>query len=300
MIAFSRSSSAAPPEEWIFDLAAGKSRQLTHIADPRVDPDSMPTSEVVTYQSFDGTLISAVLTMPRGVLRNGRNPAVVEVHGGPMDQARDGYDRTAAALATQGFIVIQPNYRGSQGYGRAFQNGNRGDLGGADLRDVVIAKDFLVATGFVDSGRVGIVGGSYGGYMTLMALGKANEAFAAGVQYFGVVDWALYMESADARLRGIFQDLLGDDPRAWITSSPSHYLDRVRVPLLSLQGDNDIRVPRSQAEMVEARLKAGGVTAETVFYPDEGHSFAREATRLDALRRTVDWFRRYLVAKDAR
>lgn len=299
MIAFSRSSSAAPPEEWVFDLKTGKSLQVTHIADPRIDAASMPTSDVVTYKSPDGTLISAVLTMPRGLQRNGRNPAVVEVHGGPMDQARDGYDRTAAALASQGFIVIQPNYRGSQGYGRAFQNGDRGDLGGAELQDVLIAKDFLVATGFVDSRRVGIVGGSYGGYLTLMALGKSPGTFATGVQYFGIVDWPLYMESADARLRGIYQQLLGDDRRAWTTASPSQYLDRVRAPLLSLQGDNDIRVPRSQAEMVQQRLQASGVTAETIFYAGEGHGFVREPTRLDALKRTVDWFRRYLNLNDA-
>jgi dipeptidyl aminopeptidase/acylaminoacyl peptidase len=242
-------------------------------------------------------LVSAVLTMPFNLTRDGGSPAVVIPHGGPTGQTVDSFSRTATALASRGYVVIQPNPRGSTGYGQAFQKANYQDLGGGDLKDELAARDFLVATGYVDPRRVGITGGSYGGFMTLMAIGRAPEAFAAAVQQYGIINWRTMWEHEDAGLQAYQRTLLGDpagNPKVYDASSPLTYLDQAKAPLLQLQGENDIRVPRGQAQEVADRLKAKGNVVETIFYPAEGHGFAKRENQIDALRRTVAWFDLYL------
>lgn len=291
------SGANTPFDIWIADTANDQSRPLTRLAMASLDPERLPQSRIVTYTSFDGTPISAILTIPFNLERDGSNPAIVVPHGGPTGQAEDYFNKTAAALASRGYFVIQPNFRGSTGYGRAFQMANVGDLGGGDLQDTLAAKDFLVATGYVDAGKVGIVGGSYGGFMTLMALGRASDAFAAGVQYFGIINWYTMYETSDRLLQQYLIALLGDpvkDKARYDASSPMTYIRQAKAPLLSLQGENDIRVPRGQAQEVADVLKARGTEVETVFYPAEGHGFMKRENQIDALRRTVDWFERHL------
>ncbi|MFD2429369.1 alpha/beta hydrolase family protein [Sphingobium scionense] len=173
------SGADSPANLYLYDLTAGTARPATQLAIASLQPAALPKSDVVTYKSFDGTLISAIVTMPANLKRDGSNPAIVLPHGGPTGQAQDGYSRYATAFASRGYVVIQPNFRGSTGYGKAFQDGNVKDLGGADLKDTVAAKHFLVDSGYVDAKRVGIFGGSYGGFMTLMAIGRAPDEFAA-------------------------------------------------------------------------------------------------------------------------
>ncbi|WP_310475994.1 S9 family peptidase [Sandarakinorhabdus sp.] len=260
-------------------------------------PANLPKSEIVTFKGFDGTLLSAVLTMPFNLKRDGSAPAIVLPHGGPTGQSQDGFSRTAALFASRGYLVIQPNFRGSTGYGRAFQEANHKDLGGGDLKDVLSARDFLVATGFVDAKRIGITGGSYGGFMTLMAIGKAPTAFAAAVQQFGIINWRTMWENEDARLQAYQRSLLGAPDEfkgVYEASSPLSYIRAATAPLLSLQGENDIRVPRGQAQEVADILKAKGNIVETMFYKAEGHGFQKRENQLDALSRTLEWFDRYL------
>jgi len=291
------SGANAPPDLWIAETVNAGSKRLTRLPMASLNPERLPRSEVVTYRSFDGTPVSAILTIPFNLKRDASNPAIVYPHGGPTGQAEDYFDRTAAALASRGYMVIQPNFRGSTGYGRAFQLANVGDLGGGDLKDTLAAKDFLVATGYVDPEKVGITGGSYGGFMTLMALGRAPDAFAAGVQEFGIINWFTMYETSDPQLTQYLVALLGDpikDKARYDASSPMTYIRQAKSPLLSLQGENDIRVPRGQAQEVADILKARGTTAETIFYPAEGHGFLKIENRTDALRRKIAWFDTYL------
>ncbi len=286
-----------PSELFVADLAAGTSAPLTHMAMASLDPANLAKSQIVTYKSFDGTAVSAVVTMPFNLKRDGSNPAIVVPHGGPTGQSRDSFSRQNAALASRGYIVIAPNFRGSTGYGEAFQKANFKDLGGGDLKDVLAAKDFLVATGYVDPRRVGITGGSYGGFMTLMAIGKAPDAFAAAVQQFGIINWRTMYRDEDASLQAYQRTLLGKPDEfkgVYEASSPMTYIRAATAPLLSLQGENDIRVPRGQAQEVNDVLKARGNTVETIFYPAEGHGFQKRETQADALDRTIAWFDRYL------
>lgn len=292
-----QSGAASPGAPVIVDLASGKVDAPILLAMASLDPATLPRSEVVTYKSFDGTLVSGILTIPFNLKRDGANPAIVMPHGGPTAQASDYFNKTATALASRGYLVIQPNPRGSTGYGHAFQVANYQDLGGGDLKDELAAKDFLVATGYVDPKRVGITGGSYGGFMTLMAIGRAPDAFAAAVQEYGIIDWRTMWAHEDARLQAYQRALLGDPaayPKVYDTSSPLTYIKAVKAPLLSLQGENDIRVPRGQAQQVTEAIKAKGGIAEVVFYPAEGHGFAKRENQIDALQRTIDWFDKYL------
>lgn len=295
------SGADTPGEIQSFDVAAGKMAPLTHLAMASLAPDHLPKSQIVTYKSFDGTLVSAVVTMPFNLARDGANPAVVIPHGGPTGQTNDGFSRTATALASRGYVVIQPNPRGSTGYGLAFQKANYQDLGGGDLKDELAAKQFLVDTGYVDAKRVGITGGSYGGFMTLMAIGRAPDAFAAAVEQYGIIDWRTMWQHEDALLQAYQKTLLGspdENPKVYDASSPLTYIKQVKAPLLVLQGENDIRVPVGQARQVAEALKAKGNIVDAVYFPEEGHGFYKREHQQEALQRTVDWFDKYL--KDAK
>jgi dipeptidyl aminopeptidase/acylaminoacyl peptidase len=280
-----------------YDLVDDSVTPLTRLALASLQPEVLAASQMVTYESFDGTRISALVTMPANLKRNGSNPAIVLPHGGPTGKTDDFFDEFAAALASRGYIIIAPNFRGSTGYGKDFQTANYNDLGGGDLKDTIAAKQFLVASGFVDPKRVGIFGGSYGGFMTLMAIGKAPDEFAAGVQLFGIINWRTMYRDMDEVLKAYLRSLMGtpeENPEGYDRASPLTYIANAKAPLLTLQGENDIRVPRGQAQEVNDILKAKGSTVETIYYPAEGHGFRKRENQLDSLKRTVEWFDRYL------
>ena len=291
------SGADTPGELQAFDVATGTMAPLTHLAMASLSPEHLPKSRIVTYKSFDGTLVSAIVTMPFNLKRDGGNPAVVFPHGGPTGQTNDGFSRYATALASRGYVVIQPNPRGSTGYGLAFQKANYQDLGGGDLKDEIAAKQFLVDSGYVDAKRVGIFGGSYGGFMTLMAIGRAPNEFAAAVDLFGIIDWRTMWTHEDALLQAYQKSLLGSPdqyPKVYDATSPLTYIDAVKAPLLVQQGENDIRVPPIQAKQVIEALKKKGNTVDSVFYPEEGHGFQKREHQQDSMQRMVDWFDKYL------
>jgi dipeptidyl aminopeptidase/acylaminoacyl peptidase len=251
----------------------------------------------VHYKSADGTVISAFLWLPDGLKRDGKAPGVVLPHGGPTGQTPDVFNRTAIALVTRGYAVIAPNVRGSTGYGKAFQRMNIKDLGGGDLIDEIHAAKFMAATGYVDPRKIGITGGSYGGYMTLMAIGKTPDLWAAAVEQYGIIDWRTMLAHEDPQLQEYEKSLLGDpvkDAKVYADDSPITFIRQAKAPLLVLQGDNDIRVPKEEAEQVVAILKSEGRTVDAHYYANEGHGFAKRENQIDALERTVGWFERYL------
>jgi dipeptidyl aminopeptidase/acylaminoacyl peptidase len=260
----------------------------------------MPEAQIVHYKSFDGLTISALMWMPFNLPRDGTHPAVVLPHGGPTWQMKDYWSPDIAALVSRGYICIAPNVRGSTGYGMAFQRANYQDLGGGDLQDEVHAASFLKETGYVDPKRIGITGGSYGGYMTMMAIAKTPNLWAAGVEVVGPFDWMSMLKHADPLVAQYIRSLLGDpvkDADIYRKSAPITYIRDVKAPLLVLQGDNDPRIPKEEALQVVDMLKKDGKVVEAHFYPAEGHGFHKRENQIDATRRTVEWFDRYLKAK---
>src|SRR6266576_3350242 len=293
-------SSVQPADLWIDDLASRKITQLTRTAIASLAGAAMPPSRVVHYKSFDGTVISALMWVPFNLQRDGSNPALVLPHGGPTWQVIDFWNPSVAALVSRGYICIAPNVRGSTGYGIDFQKANYQDLGGGDLQDEVYATEFLKATGYVNAKKIGITGGSYGGYMTLMALGKTPEIWAAGVEEYGIINWFTMLQHEDALLQEYEKSLLGDpekDRKIYEQDSPITYIRNVKAPLLVLQGENDPRVPKEEAEQVVDSLKKDGKVVDAHYYSDEGHGFAKRENRIDAIRRSVDWVDKYLKNK---
>jgi dipeptidyl aminopeptidase/acylaminoacyl peptidase len=294
----SHEDSSQPKE--LYRLAPDDSlTQITHNANETLQRIELPRSQLVTYRSFDGRLISAFVWVPFNLKRDGKAAAVVMPHGGPTGQTSDSFNGRAELLASRGFVVIAPNVRGSTGYGMEFQNANIKDLGGGDLKDEIAGVDFLKATGFIDAKRVGLWGGSYGGYMTLMAIGKTPNVWSAAVDEYGILNWLTMLQHEDPFLQEYEKSLLGDpvrDRSIYEASSPLQYIRNETAPLLVLQGDNDIRVPREEAEQVVAILKAEGRTVDAVYYPEEGHGFVKREHQRDELTRSIAWLQKYLQA----
>jgi dipeptidyl aminopeptidase/acylaminoacyl peptidase len=296
----SHEASNQPGDLWVYDLTSQHPEQLTFSAVASLRATPLPPSQVIHYKSFDGKIISALLWMPFNLKQDGSNPALVLPHGGPTGQMVDYWNTDVAALTSRGYICLAPNPRGSTGYGLDFQKANFQDLGGGDLKDEIAGVEFLKATGYVDPKKIGITGGSYGGFMTLIAIGKAPDIWAAGVEEYGIINWSSMLKSSDPSLNEYLKALLGDpdkNQKIYEADSPITYIRSERAPLLVLQGDNDPRVPKEEAQQVVDILKKEGRVVDVHYYPNEGHGFVKRENQIDAIRRTIDWFDQYLMGK---
>ena len=296
----SHESSTKPQDLWIYEVSKQRSYQLTFSTLASLNSVPLPPSRIVHYKSFDGKIISAFLWIPFNLKRDSSNAALVLPHGGPTWQTVDYFDRWVTALASRGYICIAPNVRGSTGYGMDFQKANYQDLGGGDLKDEIYAVKFLKSTGYVNPQKIGITGGSYGGFMTLMAIGKTAEVWGAGVELCGIVNWFTLYQHSDPSLDEYLKSLLGDpikDSLIYASCSPLKYIHQVKCPLLVLQGDNDPRVPKEEAEQIADILKNDGKIVEAHYYPNEGHGFVKRENQIDAIKRTIEWFDKYLMNK---
>jgi dipeptidyl aminopeptidase/acylaminoacyl peptidase len=296
-ILISHQSSVQPGDLFVYDLRTRKARQLTFSAIASLAASPMPPASIIHYKSFDGQMISALLWVPFNLKRDGSNPALVMPHGGPTGQTRDYWNPEVAAYVSRGYVCIAPNVRGSTGYGIDFQKANHQDLGGGDLQDEVYAAKFLQATGYVNAKKIGITGGSYGGYMTLMAVSKTPDVWAAGVEEYGIVNWLTMLQHEDPFLQEYEKGLLGDpekDRSVYEKASPLMYLHAATAPLLVLQGENDPTVPKEEAEQVVDILKKDGKTVDVHYYSKEGHGFAKRENQIDSIQRSVEWFDKYL------
>src|ERR1700761_802788 len=245
----------------------GAPSQITHVESSGLHNAVLPPTQLVHYASFDDKIISAFLAMPFGLKRDGTHPLIVLPHGGPTGQVVDSFSPRIIALVSRGYSVIAPNVRGSTGYGVAFERANYQDLGGGDLQDEIYGVKFAEATGYVEPKKIGITGGSYGGFMTLMAIGKAPDLWAAAVEMYGIIDWYTMLQHEDPFLQQYERSLMGDpekDRAVFEAASPIKYIRDEKAPLLVLQGENDIRVPKEEAEQVVAILKKEGRTVDAV------------------------------------
>jgi dipeptidyl aminopeptidase/acylaminoacyl peptidase len=209
-------------------------------------------------------------------------PALVMVHGGPGGQAMVGYSPLKQALVNHGYVLLDINNRGSSGYGKTFYKMDDRQHGEADLGDVVASKEMLAATGYVDTTRIGIIGGSYGGYMVLAALTLAPDEFAVGVDLFGISNWLRTLTSIppwwEAFRQALYQEM-GDpatDSVRLHRISPLFNAGNIRAPLMVLQGANDPRVLQVESDEIVAAARANGVPVEYIVFPDEGHGFVKK------------------------
>jgi dipeptidyl aminopeptidase/acylaminoacyl peptidase len=292
----------APRDAWVYDLANEKSEQVTHSLMAGVPAEHMVEPFLVHYPSRDGKwTISALLYVPRNMQRNGQNAAIVYIHGGPTAQTVNSFNRFIQHIVNQGYMVIAPNYRGSTGYGKEFQEANLFDMGGGDLQDVLAASDFLKATGYPDPKKLIAMGGSYGGYMTMMAVTKAPDVWAAGVPIVPFVNWFTEMENEDPVLRQSDLATMGDpekNPDLFRDRSPFFFVDRIKAPLLLLAGGHDPRCPKEETVQVVDEIKKRGGVVDYKIYENEGHGFAKVENQIDAYQRVTDFLKAHVPPAD--
>jgi dipeptidyl aminopeptidase/acylaminoacyl peptidase len=285
---------------WVNDVRRDTTWQLTFAMAGGVDPADLVPATLVHYPTFDGRRISAYVHVPFNLRRDGSNPAIVMAHGGPSSQWTDGFSREAAYFADHGYVVIRPNVRGSTGYGKAFEDLNNLDWGGGDLRDLVAAADYLVASGYVARSRIAVLGGSYGGYLTLAALAFTPDRWAAGVDLFGISSIVTLARTTDPLLMPYLAREMGDratHEALMRERSPLLGAARIRAPLLILQGDNDPRVPLAESRQVAEAIRRNRGVVELVIYRGEGHGFHKLEDQLDAMRRAVEFLDRYVKGR---
>jgi dipeptidyl aminopeptidase/acylaminoacyl peptidase len=277
-------------------------KRLTHSLPSTIDPATLVEPMHVRYPGADGREIPALLYIPHAeALRGGAlPPAIVHIHGGPTAQHLRWWDRASQWFANNGYVVLAPNIRGSTGYGREFQEANRGDWGGKDLQDVVRGAEWLAKEGIADPKRIGAYGGSYGGFMTLMVLAQAPEVWAAGVSVVGVVSWKTLYDTTRGDLRDYLERELGDPTTKadlYRDRSPLTHVSKIKAPVLVLQGANDPRVPPSEATLMTDALAKANKTFDQHVYEGEGHGFRTRANAVDSVKRATEWFDRYLQAR---
>ena len=315
---YSHTGANAPGDLWVYTISdevakikstrAGApapqdpSHQLTHSLVGGVRSEDMVEPYLVHYPSKDGKwTISAFVYVPYNLPRNGEHPAIVYVHGGPTAQTMNTFNRFVQYMANQGYIVIAPNYRGSTGYGKEFQQANLFDMGGGDLQDVLAAADWIKQTGYVDPKKLILMGGSYGGYMTMMGVTKAPAVWAAGVPIVPFVNWFTEIQNEDPVLQQSDLATMGDlekNKALYEERSPINFVDRIKAPLYLLAGGNDPRCPKEEAQQVVDAVKKRGGVVEYKVYENEGHGFARVENQIDAYKRVADFLKAQVPPAD--
>jgi len=292
----------APGDLWVYTLATGKSQQITHSLVAGVRSEDMVEPYLVHYPSRDGKwTISAFLYVPFNMARNGQNAAIVYIHGGPTSQTLNSFNRFVQYAVNQGYMVLAPNYRGSTGYGKEFQQANLFDMGGGDLQDVLAGVDWIRQTGHLDPKKIAVMGGSYGGYLSMMAVTKAPELWAAGVPIVPFVNWFTEIENEDPVLQQSDLATMGDPVKnkaLYEERSPINYIDQIKAPLILLAGGHDPRCPKEETQQVVDAIKKRGGTVDYKIYENEGHGFARVENQIDAYQRVADFLLAHVPPAD--
>ncbi len=299
-IALIVNSDTSPSNIFTVDLEAGTVAQLTDTLNPAIDPDDLVSSEVVRYPSFDGLEIPSILYKPKGASAENKVPALVWVHGGPGGQTRQGYSAVQQHLVNHGYAILGANNRGSSGYGKTFFHMDDRQHGEADLQDIVYGRRYLESLDWVDPDRIGIIGGSYGGYMVAAALAFEPEEFDVGINIFGVTNWVRTLESIPPwweSFKEALYDEMGDpatDAERHRAISPLFHADNIVKPLLVVQGANDPRVLQVESDELVAAVQANEVPVEYLLFPDEGHGFRRKENRITASEAYLQFLNQYL------
>jgi dipeptidyl aminopeptidase/acylaminoacyl peptidase len=292
----------APTDLWVYHLATGKSQQITYSLMAGVRSEDLVEPYLVHYPSRDGKwTISAFLYVPFNMARNGKNAAIVYIHGGPTSQSTNSFNRFIQFAANQGYMVLAPNYRGSTGYGKDFEQADLFDMGGQDLQDVLAGVDWIKQTGHLDPMKIAVMGGSYGGYLTMMAVTKAPEVWASGVAIVPFVNWFTEIENEDPSLQQSDLATMGDPAKnkaLFEERSPINFVSRIRAPMLLLAGGHDPRCPKSETQQVVDAIKKRGGTVDYKIYENEGHRFARVENQVDAYKRVADFLLAHVVPAD--
>lgn len=297
------SSDRSPRNLVAYEFATGESRALTQTLNPEVDPEDLVESSIVRFKASDGLEIPGPLWIPHQASADTPAPALVYVHGGPGGQTRRGYNSTIQYLVNQGYVVFGINNRGSSGYGKTFFAADDQKHGKEPLQDCVDAKAYLASLPEVDKERIGIMGGSYGGYMTLAALAFHPDVFDVGVDIFGVANWLRTLQSIpswwEAQRNALYAELGDPEKQEDMLReiSPLFHTQKIKKPLLVIQGANDPRVLKVESDEIVEQVRKNGGVAEYVVFSDEGHGFSKKENQIKSLEAIGDFLNRYLKQK---
>ena len=288
--------SRLPLDIWVLDFGTLSLRQLTRSPCIGVQLDRLGGAQLLRYMAHDGLPLTGWLFAPPDA--NAPFPTVFSFHGGPEGQEQPRFRYDYQALLSRGIAVFAPNVRGSSGFGKRFVNLDNGALRFDAIHDIASTAHHLIDSGIAEAGNLGIMGGSYGGYMTMAGLTEFPELFAAGVNLYGVVNFKTFFERTEPWMASISKVEYGDpDTEGDLLDalSPIHKLERVVAPTLVLHGANDTNVPVYEAEQVVEELRKRDVPVEYILFPDEGHGFRNEQNRITSVSAIVDWFVKYLL-----
>ena len=300
-IRLSVGSSKIPNDLFVYDMETKSLVKLTNSLNKEIDPKSLVKAEVVRYQSFDGLEVPAIYYKPLIASTQNKVPALVWVHGGPGGQSRMNFNPLIQYLTNSGYAILAVNNRGSSGYGKNFYKMDDKNHGDKDLQDCIWGKKWLQQQDYIDPERIGIIGGSYGGYMTMAAMTFTPDEFKAGVNIFGVTNWIRTLKSIppfwEASRKALYNEL-GDpysqDSIRLKKISPLFHAKQVKNPVMVLQGANDPRVLQVESDEIVAELMKNKIPVEYVIFEDEGHGFRKKENQIKGYGKIKDFLDFYL------
>jgi dipeptidyl aminopeptidase/acylaminoacyl peptidase len=298
-MAFYLNGDRQPSDLYVLEFG-GEPKQLTTSLNPAIDPADLVDSSVVRFKSFDGMEIPNILWKPHQATAEAKAPALVWVHGGPGGQTTRAHSAFIQYLANHGYVVLGINNRGSSGYGKTFFAADDGKHGREPLWDTVEAKKYLQSLDYVDPDKIGIIGGSYGGYMTLAALAFQPGEFQVGVNIFGVSNWLRTLESIppywESFRQALYQEVGNPETQRdfLMETSPLFHADKINVPLMVLQGANDPRVIKPESDDIVAAVRKNNVPVEYVVFDDEGHGFTKKENQIEGYGKILAFLEEHL------
>ncbi len=294
-IVFTGSGSNEPSNIWVYSLISKQFKKLTDSPHPGVSLKMFVTPELVTFKSFDGLELSGWLYKP--IQGTGPFPTVISYHGGPEGQSVPNLNATAQALLKEGIAFFLPNVRGSTGFGKKFLNLDNGPLRVNGVKDIKACTDYLINSGTSKKDAIGIMGGSYGGYMVMAGVTEYPDMFAAGANLYGVVNFETFFKNTEPWMAAISTLEYGDpatQSEMLKQLSPIHKASVIKTPLLVQHGANDTNVPVVEAEQVVDALKKNNIPVHYTLFPDEGHGWTKTKNRITSTLEIVEWFTKYL------
>ncbi len=297
---------------WLYDLKSKNLTQVTQSDRAGIDPKSFIAPTLIKFKTFDGREIPAWYYKPAGQIganigsmatrsamleANAKVPVIVSVHGGPEGQSRPGFNALFQYYLSRGYAVLDPNVRGSTGYGKTYTHLDDVEKREDSVKDLAAAHEWLVKSGGADANRIAVMGGSYGGYMTMAAVTLYPDLWAAAVNTVGIVNWETFLQNTSGyrrRAREVEYGRLDRDVEFLRRISPIRKIDRIKAPLFVIHGKNDPRVPYTEAEQVVAALRGRESIVEYKLYDDEGHGISKLKNRLELYPLVADFLDKYM------
>jgi dipeptidyl aminopeptidase/acylaminoacyl peptidase len=286
-----------PPEAWVVETETGRTWPVTDSRLGGLVEDDLVDIELISFPTFDGRDIPAWLYRPEV---DGKAPVVLSIHGGPESQERPVYQPLYQYLLSRGIGVLATNIRGSTGYGKTYQRLVQRDWGGGDMKDWEHAAKWLQEQDWVDPERIGVYGGSYGGFAVLTCVTRLPDYWAAAVDIFGPANLVTFAKAVPPTWRRFIARFVGDpetEADFLMERSPITYVENVKTPLLVIQGATDPRVVKSESDQMVERLRELGREVEYVVFDDEGHGFTKRPNELKAYRLAAEWLEQHLLRR---